>query len=601
MSGFDEDLLVYYQRELRTLRALGTEFATAYPKIAARLDVGAEVSPDPQVERLIESFAFLSARIQRTIDDDFPIIPEHMLGVLYPHLTAPLPSMSIIRIDPDPTQGALTTGHAVPRGTRLFAETAQGVSCRFRTAYDTVLWPLKVAKVVAGSTDTFPALGNLDAAAVVAVRLEATGAAPLEALPIERLRFFLGGDDLTSAQLYELLGCALSGVVVVPGDQTVPSAVLTAECIRPVGFADDEAVLPDPPQAHPGYRLVQEYFAFPEKYLFLDVTGLKGALRGRSVDLLFLLRQPPGKTAHIDASCFQLGCTPVINLFDRMSEPVRIDQTALEYRLVPDVRWEPITEIHSIGTLSASTDPRERAAILAPYFSCSHGEQAARAWYVARRLPSARASVPGTDMMLSFVDLDFQPARPAEQTVYAHLLCTNRGLAEQVPAGALLQPDQPLPKREIVLLRRPTAQIQPPLGGQTLWRLVSHLSLNHLSLDNTPEALRAFKEILRLYGVPGRAGFAQQIDGIAGMSVAHAVRRIGEDPWRGFVHGRAVDLTFDEAAFVGTSAYLLGAVLSRFFALYAGINSFTQLTIHSLSRDKEWKTWPPAAGALDVL
>lgn len=601
MSGFDEDLLVYYQRELRTLRALGGEFASAYPKVAGRLDLGAEASADPQVERLIESFAFLTARIQRTIDDDFPIIPEHMLAVLYPHLTTPLPSMSIARIDPDPTQGALTTGHVVPRGTRLFAETAQGVACRFRTAYETVLWPVRVSKVAAGSADTFPALGTLDAAAVIAVRIEATGAAPLDALPLESLRFCLGGDDLTSARLYELLGRALSAVVVVPGDETVPSATLPPGAVVPVGFGDNEAVLPDPPQAHPGYRLLQEYFAFPEKYLFVDVTGLAGALRGRSFDLLFLLREAPGKTAHIDSRCFQLGCTPVINLFDRVSEPVRIDQTALEYRLIPDLRWEPITEIHSIQSLSSSTDPREEAAILAPYFSCSHAEQAARAWYVARRVPSGRAGVPGTDMVLSFVDLDFKPARPAEQSVYAHLLCTNRGLAEQVPAGAFLQPDQPLPKREIVLLRRPTSQVQPPMDGETLWRLVSHLSLNHLSLDGTPQGLRAFREILRLYGVPGRTGFAQQIDGIVAMEVTRAVRRIGAAPWRGFVQGRAVSLTFDEGAFIGSSAYMLGAVISRFLALHAGINSFTQLTIKSLSRDKEWKTWPPAAGALDVL
>jgi type VI secretion system protein ImpG len=601
MSAFNEDLLIYYQRELQALRALGSEFARAYPKVAARLELSEDGSPDPQVERLIESVAFLTARIQHTIDNDFPLIPGSLLDVLYPHLTAPTPSVSIARITPDPTQGTLTDGYLVPRGTRLFAETAEGATCRFRTSYDTTLWPIALGQPRFTSVDAFPFLTGATAAGVLALPIEATGALPLDALPLDALRLHFSGDVLSAAPLYELLANA-QGLVVLPQDAERPSANLGPAAFDLVGFAPDQAVLPAPAQAHPGYRLIQEYFACPSKFMFLDLKGLRGSLRGQQSTLLFLLSEPPSRSVVLDQRSLELGCTPVINLFARTSEPVRLDHTKFEYRLCPDARFESTTEIHSVQRVSASADRREKASVIAPYFSVEHGpEPSQQSFYLTRRIPSSRVHIPGTDMLVSFVDLNFSPRMPADVTVFAHTLCTNRGLAEELPPGAVLQVENALPATGISLLRRPSPQQSPPLGGDTLWRLVSHLSLNHLSLGNDETCLPALKEILLLYGQSAQPGFRQQIDGLREMAVTRAVSRVGDQAWRGFVSGQAITLTFDERAYVGASAYLFGAVLRHFFALYASMNTFTQLTVRSLQRDEDWKRWPAVTGALDVL
>lgn len=601
MSAFNEELLIAYQRELQALRTLGGEFARAYPKVAARLDLGPDGSTDPHVERLIEAVAFLTGRIQASIETDFPLIPGALLNVLYPHLMSPMPSVSVARLTPDPTQGTLTTGHRVARGTRLFAETANGITCRFQTCYDTTLWPIRLGLPRLTSVDAYPFLSGAPAASVLVLPIEATGAVPLEALPLSSLRLYLGGDELSAAPLYDVMAGAC-GLLIKPDGAATPSRRLGEEAFRPVGFAEAEAVLPSPPQAHPGYRLVQEYFACPHKYMFLDLVGLDGALSGRQCELLILLKDVPPRTVSLDETALQLGCTPVVNLFPRTSEPVRLDHTRYEYRLVPDARFESVTEIHSVQRVSASSDHRETASVIAPYFSAGHGDGAQeRSFYLTRRIPSSRQAIPGTDVMISFLDLDFTPRQPATNVVFAHTLCTNRGMAEELPAGTVLQVEDALPASRIQLVRRPTPQQPPPLGGQTLWRLVSHLSLNHLSLGNDAASLTALKEILLLYGQGGQPGFRQQVDGLREMAVERSVARVGDQAWKGFVAGQAITLTFDERAFVGSSAFLFGAVLRHFFALYASVNSFTQVTVRSLQRDEDWKRWPAVTGVLDVL
>lgn len=602
MSGFDDVLLDYYQRELHALRHLGAEFAHAYPKVAARLDLGGQVSADPQVERLLESFAFLTGRIQRSLDADFPLIPAALLEVLYPHMVAPVPSMAIARWHLGQGEMAADQKAVVPRGARLFADTEDGVTCRFRTCYPVTLRPLRLAGADVLAPDSHPATLGRPAASVIRLVLEsASPKQTLGELAVDTLRLHLGGTMASASQVHELLTTRLRDVVVVPGDGGPPIS-LGAGAVRPVGFADEEAVLPDPPQAHPAYRLIQEYFAFPEKYLFLDVLGLDRALAGRRAEVLFLLDRLPPRTVDISEDSFRLHCTPVINLFAKTTEPLRLDHRRSEYLLVPDARWEAITEIHSITKVSAYTDPRESADVVAPFFSAAHTDGTdERAFHVTRRAASRRAAIPGTDVHIRFVDLDFAPEKPAAKTLYAHTLCTNRGLAEEIPAGSRLNQEDAAPVRLVALDNRPTPQRPPPLEGQVLWRLVSHLSLNHLSLDGGPRSLTALKEILFLYGDTGRADLRRQIEGLCGLEVAPIVRRLRNGGWNAFVPGRAVTLTFDRRAYAGGSPTLLGFVLERFFALYSGMDAFTQLTMRNIQDEGDSHTWPPATGVHDAL
>lgn len=601
MPALDDGLLRYYLDELAWLRRAGQDFAASYPKVAARLELQPGECPDPHVERLIESFAFLTARIQNDLDADFPEIAKELLDVLYPHYLRPIPSLAVARFDVDPERGKLTSGYEIPRDTPLFVHAERGAVCRLRTCYPVTLWPVEITETELETPDRYDFTSGLpDVAAVLRLRLRSQADA-FENLGLDRLRFHLTGDPVLVGLIYEMLLVDLKGVVIAPGDGAAPFHLPPA-AVQPVGFAEDEALIPYPRTAHPGYRLLQEYFAFPEKFHFIDLEGLAGRARGATTDILFLLRRRPGRLP-VRPDTFALGCTPVVNLFPKTSEPLRVDHRQIEYRLVADMRREPTTEIHSILSVSGSSDASDRSREYAPFYSYTHAMERGgqKAFWHARRVP-AQGGKTGTEMLLSFRDLDFQPALPPDETVFAHVLCTNRGLAAELPAEEpLLQTDEALPVRRIVCVRKPTRPLMPPLAGQTLWRLVSHLSLNYLSLEGGEAGLRALHEILSLYCFSDAPSLQRQIHGIRGISPRKVVRRMGDEAWKGFCRGTEVTLTFDETQYVGSSAFLLASVLNRFFALYASTNSFTQLVIQRVGREGEWKRWLPMAGAGAVL
>jgi type VI secretion system protein ImpG len=595
--------LGHYQRELGYLRRMGRAFAETYPKIAARLEFGGAESPDPHVERLIESFAFLTGRIQQNIDAEFPQIPQALLGILYPQFVEPIPSMTVAEIAVDSARGKLTGGYDVPRGTELFATAPNGMACRFRTSYPVTLWPVRVTDAAVESTDRYDFLdARVDVSAVLRISIRAE-ADPLNELGMDRLRFHLFGDRVLSDALYEQIFVNARGVALIADGEVKRPVVRGSESIRPVGFERDETVLEVPPHGQPAYHLLREYFTFPEKFLYFDVDGLASARAVQSLDILILLENAPPRSVAVEAENFRLHTTPVVNLFRKTSEPVRIDGRSTEYRIVGDRRRELITEIHSILSVTASNQERADAYRVEPFFSFSHEAHArdARAFWYARRDAPARSDLQGTDLYLSFVDLDYRPTQPASTTLYAHTLCTNRGLAEQLRAGAVLQAEIGVPASAITALYQPTAQAEPPVGGETLWRLISHLSLNYLSLSQFDGSLKALREILRLYADDGAPGTEQQINGIVEMECRRAVARLGPDAWRGFARGVEVVLTLDERAFVGSSAILLASVLDRFFGLYASVNSFSQLAVKSVQRDGVWKQWPPRAGDQHLL
>ncbi len=597
MNTHNDALLEYYKRELTYLRKMGQAFAERYPKVAGRLELGMDQSPDPHIERLIESFAFLTARLQYDLESEFPRLSTALLENLYPQLVNPVPAMTVAAFDADPTQGKLTSAHRIPAHTPLSAQTHQGQLCRFRTCYAVDLLPLVVESALFESVDRYEFLDALPGVALV-LRLRLRSLTePMQTLGFDRLRFYLHGDRMLVYALYELLFNHVLRVAVITEEGGRPRWQ-PADAIQPVGFSPEEAVLPYPPNAHPGYRLLQEFFTFPEKFLFMDLR--LGALpeAAQTADLIFCLDQMPAGRLTVDEKTFRLGCTPIINLFPKTTEPVRIDHRRYEYRLNPDKRREKITEIHSIRSVTATSDERQTETAVESYFSLNHAAQHPdqRIFYYCRRQPTGRRDLPGTEMFLSFVDLDFSPARPASTSVFAHALCTNRRLAEDLPAGAMLQLEQAAPVAEVTALAKPTAQLVPPLDGAALWRLISHLSLNYLSFSDGPDGLGALREILRLYCFSDHPEVLQQINGIREMTTERVVRRTGSDGWRGFSRGFEIALSLDERLYVGSSAFLLAAVLNRFFPLYAGINTFTQLVLRSAQRDGEWKRWPPMAG-----
>jgi type VI secretion system protein ImpG len=621
-----DELYGYYERELTFLRQMGAEFAQKYPKVAGRLQLEPNECDDPHVERLIEAFAFLAGRVHLKVDDEFPEVTESLLNVLYPHYLAPIPSMSIAQFMLNPVDGAVTGGHTVDRGTQLYSPFVKGRStrCRFRTCYPVDLWPLEVTSASLESLDPADAHGKW-AEAVVRIGLRSLGGGPLSELrrggegqqrPIDRLRFYLNGEPQLVYPLYELLFNNLVRVELRPADAQPGAAEAPPAPIpgglRAVGFEPDEGLLPYTPRSFAGYRLLTEYFAFPDKFLFFDVTGLDEAARagfGARFEIAIFLRNVSRiHSSNVAARTFQLGCTPVINLFGKDAEPIRLSHQKHEYRIVPDAHHQMTTEIYSIESVVAIAPGQEKSREFHPFYSLRHAyarDQEPAFWYATRR-PSQRENDPGTEVYLSLVDLKFDVCAPASEVVTVRTLCTNRDLPGELdfdgPEG-VLDIEGAAPVSRLRFLKKPTSTLRPPPRRGAHWRLISHLSLNHLSVvggdgRGAPDALQ---EILLLYDFMDSAATRRQIAGIEKVTSRRVVRQTGSRIGTGFVRGVETTVEFDEEQYVGSGVFLLAAVLERFLGLYVSVNSFSQLVAKTRQREGYLKQWQPRAGEQTLL
>jgi type VI secretion system protein ImpG len=605
-----DDLLFYYERELSYLRQLGAEFAEKYPKVASRLVLEPSKCEDPHVERLLEGFAFLAARVHLKIDDDLPEVTESLLNVVYPHYIRPIPSMSVVQFHIDPEQGKLTTGFRIARGAQLYSRPVAGSPCRFRTCFDTTLWPVSVQAAEWKTPDRIsPPVKTYDTYAVLRLELRCFQDVSFDKLELRALRFYISGESNLSHTLYELLANSCREIVVrdpTPGVRRQP-VVLPASSLRPAGFEEDEAMLPYPRRSFAGYRLLQEYFAFPQKFLFLDLHGfdrLRAAGFRDRVEFLFLIspyersERQQALEVGVNVNTLRLGCSPVINLFSQTSEPILVDQKRHEYHVVPDARRQQSTEAFSVDEVVGVTPHSATTVVYQPFYSFHHSaETKDNAFWYATRRPAGWRADGGADVYLSFVNLSGRPAYPAEDAITVRLTCFNRDLPSRLPFGnenGDFELDGGGPIKRIIALVKPTSVVQPPLGRALQWRLISQLSLNYLSIvDGGVEALR---EILRLYNITGSVVLDRQIQGIARVDSHPCLTQVASEQGVSFVRGRKVELELDEEQFAGGGAYLFASVLERFLGLYVSLNSFSVLQARTRQRKEVMKEWPPRAG-----
>lgn len=610
-----DDLLSYYTRELSFLRQMGAEFAEKYPKIAGRLILEPDRCEDPHVERLIEAFAFLAARIHLKIDDEFPEITEALLSILYPHYIRPIPSMSVVEFQPDPEQGKLTTGLKIPRGATLYSRPVDGFPCKFRTCYDTVVWPMQVTAAQWTTPDRLRPPVKSSAAAALRVELRCSPDVTFEKLGLSSLRFYLNGESQLVFALYELLLNNTTEVWLrdpTPNSRVRP-VVLRPRSLRPVGFDPEEGVLPYPRRSFLGYRLLQEYFAFPEKFLFLELRDLEVLAASRfsqAAEIVFLISAFERAERHqilevgVSEKTLRPATTPVINLFAQTAEPILLDQTRHEYPVVPDVRRRNATEIFSVDEVVSSSPQSSEVIRFEPFYSFRHGvpRQKRQTFWVATRRASERAGDEGTDVYLTLVDLSGRPARPSVDTITVRCTCTNRDLPARLPFGSELgdfELEGVSAIQKITCLRKPTAAIRPPVGRRAFWRLISHLSLNYLSLVD--EGKEALQEILRLYNFADSAYLEKQISGIKELRSEKHFARVHSDYGVSFARGLRVHVKLDEAQFEGGGAYLFASILEQFLGWYVNLNSFVQLVVASEQRKEVLREWPPRAGRQILL
>ena len=598
-SSLEESLLERFRDELTYFRRAGARFAKRHPRVAKRLQLNDGPSPDPHVERLIEAVAFLTGKLQHNLESELPDVTNALLATVYPHFAQPVPAMAIAQFSPDEGGAGMTTGLEVPLHTKLYLETSfQRRTCRFRTCYPLTLWPIEVSQAGFESPNAFAFLaGNRDYAnvqSVLRIRLKSNSEA-FSVLQPDKLRFYIDGESRTVGALYNLLTTSLHSVYTVPaGQYPGRGARPQASQLRPCGFSEDEVVLPTHANGLRGYSLLQEYFSLPEKFLFVELDEILSEGAGEELDVLFLFDSAPRRKLSVAPETFRLGCSPVVNLFEKVSEPIYVDGKRSEYLLVPDARWERTTEVHSIDMVNASlqSDP-EAEGHMFPLYGIGHKSDAGAIYWDARRRPSRTEDMPGSDVWLGFVDAQLQRQLPEQRTLRAHMLCTNRDLASHIDKGEGMYIEDG-PHARVEFITRPTPQTEPPMQGEAAWRLVSHLSLSHTGLPEGETGVEALREQLRLYAFASEISIEPQLQSIVGMRKETVALRADDNAWRGFCRVQRITLTIDEERFGGVSPVMLGHVLSAYFGLHASVNVFTQLVLESVQREGAWYIWPPS-------
>lgn len=621
----DPRLLEYYNNELAALRETGQEFSDQYPKVAGRLGTSGVEVADPYVERLLEGFSFLTARIQLKMDAQFPQFSQRLLDVLYPNYLAPTPSMAIVELHPKMAEGSLQSGFLVPRNSAMFAAVAKGEStaCEFRTAHDVTLWPLDIVDVsCTGASPDLPLASlRLEHAVkgTLRIRLKTTNGLKFAQLALDQLTFYLAGTDDIASRLYECIFGHAVGVIGCESHKPIRwMEFLGPESIGTEGFDSTQSMLPYTTRAFQGYRLLHEYFAFPNRFQFFSLTGLKkftAKAQGDTLDLTILLDCPVGELeSMVGRKQLALFCAPAINLFPKRCDRLSIDPQRHEHHIVADKSRPMDYEIYSVETaIGHGDDAAQNQGFRSFYASHEGDEDGLGAYYSLRREPrvvsefgrrcGTRTNYIGSEVFVSLVDQRQAPYDHSIRHLSVDTLCTNRDLALLIPLGGRtdFEMSASVPVESIKIVRGPTEPVKALADGAMTWRLISHLNLNYLTLtDLDPvDGAHALRELLSLYVLLSDQALKKQIDAVQRCSLRPTTKRV---PHKGpIVFGRGVDidLTVDESLFAGTSPFLFGSVLEQFFARHVGLNVFTETALQSLQRG-EIARWKPRIGKRPV-
>ncbi len=585
----------YYLEELSFLREMGREFAQRYPAVAHMLETA---GADPDVERLLEGIAFLTGRVRQKLDDELPELYQSMMALLWPHYLRPVPSTGILQFEPIIDQlSGLTT---IERGTEVESTPVRdgnaATACRFRTCYDVELSPLRVEAAeieMPMATD-----------ARFKAHLRLSGKAPMEQLGLKKLRFFLA-DELTQALGLYLWLLRYGRHVELHNPVDKRSVTLPITNIRPGGFGEKDNILPYPDHCFAGYRLLQEYFTCPAKFYFIEFQGLEALTRIGVTDrfeIIVPFSRRPEDTLRATKNSIRLNCTPIVNLFPSAADGIRVDHSRTKYRVRPATAGAPPEhfEVYSVEKVVGLVQGEAERRAYQPLHSFRHSLDAAGGGIYYQTTLYDAVVGDGTDTYISFVSADERHVVPPTETISIDLMVSNRNLASALKVGEVSVPTAGSPEfarfRNITPIAR---SLRPPLGKGLHWRLISHLSLNYLSLMSV-EALRGILELYNYQALYDRQAARENVlrlEGIASLEARPAERLIRGAP----VRGTAISLQMTEDNFAGEGdMYLFATVLNEFFALYASMNSFTQLKLRGTKFGEVYQ-WPPRLGQQIIL
>jgi type VI secretion system protein ImpG len=623
----DRRLLKYYNQELQHLRGTAGEFAREFPKVASRLSLDDFACGDPYVERLLEGFAFLAARVQLKLDSEFPQFTQSILETVYPHYLSPTPSMAVVELAFDKALSGLENGFKIDRGTvlRSVIGSDNRTACEYRSGHAVTLWPVNVMQaeyLVRDIDNVEPPAIAASARAGIRIRLEIPGDLLFANLNLDELTFFLRGAEDLPMQLYEQIFAHGKNVLVQPTEKPLAwQTVLPAGSIHQVGFADDEALLPVVSRSFRGYRLLHEYFAFPQRFLFFRIKGLQEGVRrceSNRLDIVILLdHEELELEGRVDAKNFALHCVPVINLFPKRADMIHLSDKFTEFHVIPN-RTRPMDfEVYQVLKVTGYGLRADDKQAFTPFYASTDTDsgtgggayftlnRVSRMMSSREKLHGRRSSYGGSEVFLSIVDAAAAPYQSDLRQLAVEILCTNRDLPIQMGVGrgkTDFNLDTSSPVESVRCVAGPTAPRPSNAEGDISWRIINHLSLNYLSLfdGQDGQGAAAIRSLLRLYCDTRDLQTRKQIEGVLSVSSQSTTRRIRDQGQIAFVRGLEIILEFEEMAFAGTGVFILGAVMNVFFSKYVSINSFTETVIKSRERG-EIMRWPANPGIRHIL
>lgn len=603
-----DKLLPYYEQELSLFMRQSKDFAEAYPKVASRLMMTGESVEDPHVERLIQAFSLISARIHKKLDDGYQDFTSALFEVLYPAYLKPFPSCSIVSLEQGIKLGQLTESIVAKRGTMLVSKPYHGVSCRFKTVYPVHVLPLAIDQITFKMSSVEDTYQYTNACLKIGFKcLSATFKS--ENYYKQPLRLFLDATPFSVAQLRDVIFSPAT-IIYAGSSKSAPQRINNP--FHMVGFSPEDSLLPIDDHSHHAYRLINEYFAFSEKFNFieLDLTALQSVLTSNPesffIEIKFKLDAHETKFikafSQLDDKSIKLFCTPVVNLFNKPAEPIKINHQQLKYHVIADSHHPQFYEIYSITKLAAIREEKNKQQSLhqvVPFFSLNHaGEQRHQFYYHLSREQEVEISQSGYDYQVTLVDHHFDAASVQAEYLSMDLLCTNRHLPSQIPFGLPtgdLSQENNGSFRQIRFLRKPTPTYRFNHAKEGSWRIISHLSLNTLAFSENEE-IGFLKEALTLYELPHSAYNLKQIDGFKSITFKPATAMVKANPYPLFIRGIEVRVGIDQSSFVGTGLYLIGQLLSYFFGLRVSLNNFIKVILIDNTTGQELLICQPLNG-----
>ncbi|MGZ3419355.1 MAG: type VI secretion system baseplate subunit TssF [Polyangiales bacterium] len=584
----------YYQDELAYLRELGREFAQAYPQLAPML---ADRGGDPDVERLLEGTAFLTARVREKLDDELPEAIHAIAELIFPQLVRSIPSAAILELTPTAT--VLRGKHVVAAGTEFGSVPVDKTRCVFRSTTDCELtpWVIDDARL-----ELLPGGGQQ-----LRIEMRIPLGLPVGEIAPQKLRLHFPGETRQTLALLMQIYERTTDVVLIESVSTGArerEVSLGKRALSLVGFEPHEALLPYPRGSFPGFRLLAEYYALPAKFAFLDVAsvGRVGELDKeiKKFAIAFRFANSLPSSTRVTKESVKLHCVPVVNLFSTTAEPIRLSATREQYAVRVAGLPPSHGEVYSIEKVEAVSRGTSRRLTIPRFYDFAHLglSREGQFFYTTHVVPSVVSE--GADLAISIGTPEDASHTPDADVLSIDLVATNRQLASALRAGEI---NVPTPSSPAICtfknLQAVTRWVPPPLGRDLQWRAIAHSVMGLRSLAET-EVLRAALDVYNLHATVDRQ--AARANELRLAALKNVKVSADERLYRGAsIRGVAIDLELDESGFDGDGdLFLFGAIIDRFFGDYVSVNSFSRTTVHGL-QTKLRIQWPPRSGSLTLL